>query len=82
MSGLRILFVVHGFPPQSVAGTEIHNLALARELHKNNTVSVYARMADAATPDYATRTEKLAGLRVRWVNNALRGAWDTDHSAT
>jgi GT2 family glycosyltransferase/glycosyltransferase involved in cell wall biosynthesis len=29
---LRVLLVVHGFPPKSAAGTELYTLALAREL--------------------------------------------------
>ncbi len=73
---LRVLFVVHGFPPRSMAGTELHNLALARELARTDRVFVYARENNRAIPDYATRTEDHGGLTIRWVNQTLKQRWD------
>lgn len=67
--------VVHGFPPRSIAGTELHNFALAQELSKRHKVFVYAREVDPNTPDYSTRVEDREGLRIRWVNYAIRKPW-------
>jgi len=69
---MRVLLVVHGYPPQATGGTEIyvHSLALALRA-QGDEVFVLAREADPARPDFATREERADGLRVRRVNNTF-----------
>ena len=70
---MRVLLVVHGYPPQGAGGTEIyvHSLALALRV-QGEEVFVLAREADPARPDFATREETVDGLRVLRVNNTFR----------
>jgi len=69
---MRVLLVVHGYPPQGTGGTEIyvHSLALALRA-QGEEVFVLAREADPARPDFATREELADGLRVLRVNNTF-----------
>lgn len=64
---LKILFVVHGFPPDTWAGTEIYTLNLALELQRRgHSVSLFVRgpAVDAADPELSVREESVEGLRV------------------
>jgi GT2 family glycosyltransferase/glycosyltransferase involved in cell wall biosynthesis len=70
---MRVLLVVHGYPPAGSGGTEIyvHSLALALRA-QGEEVFVLAREADPGRPDFATREETVDGLRVLRVNNTYR----------
>jgi len=64
---LSILFVVHGFPPDTWAGTEVYTLNLALELQRRgHTVSLFVRgpAGDPADPELSVREESVEGLRV------------------
>ncbi len=64
---LSILFVVHGFPPDTWAGTEIYTLNLALELQRRgHTVSLFVRgpAGDPDDPELSVREESVEGLRV------------------
>ena len=70
---MRVLVVVHAFPPNSTGGAETyadgHARALARRGHQ---VTVLTREGDASKSEYATRVEHRDGLEVVWVNNTFR----------
>jgi glycosyltransferase involved in cell wall biosynthesis/GT2 family glycosyltransferase len=67
---LRILFVVHGFPPQTRAGTEVYTLNLARELRRKHEVVVFHRIEDPRAANYSLSTSEFEGIPVyRLVNN-------------
>lgn len=70
---MRILFVVHGFPPMNLGGTEIYTRDLARALVREcgDEVWVLTRRADPARPEYEVTEEALDGLRVVSVNNTF-----------
>jgi glycosyltransferase involved in cell wall biosynthesis len=68
---LHVLFVVHGFPPETWAGTEVYTLTLAQALlARGHQVTVLARcgaeraVADGGPPDFSLREETFEGLRV------------------
>jgi len=67
----RILFVVHGFPPQDLAGTEVYTLTTARALQNHgHDVAVFHRYAAPEAPDYRLDTGEYEGLRTyKLVNN-------------
>ena len=70
---MRILVVVHGFPPSAQGGSEIYAHAHARTLATNgDDVLVLTRELDLNRPDYAVRAEQASGLRIVRVNNAFR----------
>ena len=71
---MRILEVVHGFPPDAQGGAEIYAHAHARALHGHcgDEVIVLTRDADPRRPEYAVRDEINDGLRVIRINNTFR----------
>lgn len=79
---MRVLFVVHGFPPAAQAGCENYADALARELRKSagDEVAVFTREADTARPEYAIREYRRDGVRVLAVNNTFRSIRSFDES--
>jgi GT2 family glycosyltransferase/glycosyltransferase involved in cell wall biosynthesis len=71
---MRILEVVHGFPPAAQGGTELYAQAHARALgdEGGNEVVVFTREQDPQRAEYDVRTEQRDGLRIVWVNNTFR----------
>ena len=70
---MRILFIVHGFPPRSTGGTEVYADQQARHLlSMGDEVTVFAREQDPDRPEYALREELRDGLRIQWVNRTFR----------
>jgi len=73
---MRILLVVHGFPPAAAGGTEIYTHDLARALRDRfgDDVFVLTREADPERPEYAVRREHRDGIEIAWINNTFRGS--------
>jgi GT2 family glycosyltransferase/glycosyltransferase involved in cell wall biosynthesis len=71
---MRILEVVHGFPPAALGGTEIyaHAHALALGRHFGDEIVVLTREQDPGRAEYDVRTEQRDGLRIVSVNNTSR----------
>lgn len=71
---MRVLQVVHGFPPDASGGTEIYVRDLARALRDRggDQVLVLAREADPARPERTLRREIRDGLDLVLVNNTFR----------
>src|SRR6266542_1131987 len=71
---MRVLIVVHGFPPRAEGGSEIYVDAHARALARifGDEVLVLTRESDASRPEYAVRTEERDGIRIVWINNTFR----------
>src|SRR4026208_1638793 len=71
---MKILVIVHGFPPAAPGGSEIyartHALALPR--HCCDEVVVFTREQDPGRAEYDVRTEHRDGLRIIRVNNTFR----------
>ena len=71
---MRILIVVHGFPPHAQGGAEIyaeqHALALVRGY--GDDVHVLTREQRPERPEYAIRSERRDGLGITWINNTFR----------
>jgi len=62
---LRLLMVVHGFPPKAFAGTELYTYALAQELRRRgHTVWVLCADPHTAGPEGAITEEHYEGLTV------------------
>ena len=71
---MRILQVVHAFPPREWAGTELVTLHLAQALlARGHQVTVLTRSGDPGAEEFSVREEYLDGLEiVRVVNNYSR----------
>ncbi|HVH25123.1 MAG TPA: glycosyltransferase [Vicinamibacterales bacterium] len=73
---MRVLVVVHGFPPEAQGGTELYALAHARTLRSahGDDVAVLTRTQDSTRPEYELRSEARDGLRIFSINNTFRRA--------
>jgi len=62
----KILYVIHGFPPDTWAGTEVYTLNLAREMIARGHEAVVFTRAPAVgdEPDFSLREDEIEGLRV------------------
>jgi glycosyltransferase involved in cell wall biosynthesis len=71
---MRILQVVHGFPPCDWAGTELVTLYLSHALRtRGHEVTVLTRVADPTAAEFSVREEEVEGLPVvRIVNNYIQ----------
>ncbi len=71
---MRVLVVVHGFPPAAQGGSEIYAFEHAhalRERHRDE-VLVLTREQDPRRAEYSVRREVRDGITVAWVNNTFR----------
>ena len=71
---MRVLVIVHGFPPHAQGGAEIHAEQHALGLVRlcGDQVHVLTREERRDCPEYATRTERRDGVVVTWINNTFR----------
>jgi len=68
----RIIYVVHDFPPEVTAGTELHTFWLAEELSKDYDIFIFTRTHDPSLEEYAIRDEEFRGLKVRKIKLSNR----------
>jgi glycosyltransferase involved in cell wall biosynthesis len=70
---LKVLYVVHGFPPDTWAGTEVYTLGLAKQMQRlGHEVVVLARVpapegegeGEGAPADFTVTEDEFEGLRV------------------
>ncbi len=66
---MRILQVIHGYPPYYMAGSEVYTYNITRELAKENEVFVFCRFEDKTKPLYEYYDAVCSGVNVRYVNN-------------
>ena len=70
---MRVLLVVHGFPPAALGGTELYAAAQARALARHgDDVFVLTRECDRDRDEYAVRTYAIDGVRIFGINNTYR----------
>jgi GT2 family glycosyltransferase/glycosyltransferase involved in cell wall biosynthesis len=70
---MRILEIVHGFPPAAIGGTELYAQSHARALQRGgDEVLVFTREHDVNRAEYEVRTETRGAVRVISVNNTFR----------
>ena len=87
-TALHVLYVVHGFPPETWAGTEIYTANLAREMGAlGHRCTILARSpadrseAEGGPADFEIREDEFEGLRVlrmthRLEHGSLRETYD------
>jgi glycosyltransferase involved in cell wall biosynthesis len=69
---MKILQVIHGFPPHDNAGAEVYTYNLSREQAKRNEVYVFHRVSDPTQKEYKTISIKFDGLNICTINNTFR----------
>lgn len=70
---MRILQIIHCFPPESMTGSEIYAYNLSKELSRNHKVNVFYRINDPKKEEYGIIKENYEGLNVYKINNTLKG---------
>lgn len=85
---LKILYVIHGFPPDTWAGTEVYTLNLAKEMQARGHATAILTRAPAAKseaeggpPDFSLSEDEFEGLRVlrmthRLEHKSMRESYD------
>src|SRR5437762_11133778 len=71
---MRVLVVVHGFPPAAQGGSEIYAYEHARTLRQRHgdEVLVLTREQDPTRDEYSVRRESRGGLSIAWANITFR----------
>ncbi len=67
---MHILKIIHGYPPNYNAGSEVYSQSICNELSKHYKVSVFTREENPYTPDFVIRHQKASdNLNFYFVNN-------------
>ncbi|RUM58804.1 MAG: hypothetical protein DSY60_01000 [Persephonella sp.] len=66
---MKILQVIHGFPPYYMAGSEVYTYNLTNELSKNNEVFIFTRIENPFMKPFETIEEKIKNLNIYRINN-------------
>lgn len=69
---MKVLQVIHGYPPYYMAGSEVYTYNLAQDLAKTCDVSVFTRVENPFAPPYACEDSLEGSIRIRRVNNPER----------
>jgi GT2 family glycosyltransferase/glycosyltransferase involved in cell wall biosynthesis len=71
---MRVLQIVHGFPPHGGGGAELYAESLAARLASTfgDSVAVLTREDVAGAPEFRIRHETRDGLELAWINNTFR----------
>ncbi|MAB88009.1 MAG: hypothetical protein CMJ90_00945 [Planctomycetes bacterium] len=73
---MRILKVIHVWPPEGRGGTEAHAAQAAQALSaRGHQVGVFARTGRPDRPEYEVTTEWLGNIGVTRVNNTYQDSW-------
>jgi glycosyltransferase involved in cell wall biosynthesis/MoaA/NifB/PqqE/SkfB family radical SAM enzyme len=67
---MHILKIIHGYPPNYNAGSEVYSQSICNELSKKHQVSVFTREENPYSPDFVIRHEKQNdNLNFYYLNN-------------
>ena len=68
-SFMKILKVIHGYPPLFNAGSEVYSQTLCNELSKENEVFVFTREENPYLPEFHLRKERISEkLSIHYIN--------------
>jgi len=74
---VRILIVIHAYPPASIGGSELYAEVLARALAaQGDVVHVVTRESDRMRPEYGVRAETRGAVTIHWINNLFASVTD------
>ena len=78
---MRIVFLVHGFPPEATGGTELYAAGLAQALwRRGHEIVVFARDARPDEPEYRVRRDRAGNVDIVRVNHTFRDATSFEHT--
>lgn len=65
---MRILHVIHGFPPEYMAGSEVYTYNLCKELSKSHEIIVIYRISNPFLKEYEIEEGMFKGIKVFKIN--------------
>jgi len=69
-SKMHILKIIHGYPPNYNAGSEVYSQSICNELSKHHKVSVFTREENPYSPCFSIREQKVnENLTLYFINN-------------
>jgi len=69
---MKILKVIHGYPPYYMAGSEVYTYNIVNELTRHAEVAVFTRVENPYEPSYATSDSLESNVLIRRVNKPSR----------
>lgn len=69
---MKIVQVIHGFPPYCMGGSEIYTYNLSRELSRQDDIFVFFRNANSDLPEYDLNSTVTNGLNLYSINNTQK----------
>ena len=69
---MKIMQVVHSFPPHTMAGTEVYAYNLSKELSKEHEVFVFFRINAPKEKEYSLSHNRLDGMDTYAINRTFR----------
>jgi len=69
---LKILKIIHGYPPYYMAGSEVYTYNLCKELSKFHEVDIFTRIENNFSPFYTTEETIEHGIKIFRVNKPGR----------
>ena len=69
---MKIVQIIHGFPPYNMAGSEVYTYYLSRELARKDEVYVFHRIANPEQEEYKMSYGTYNGLNVCTINNTFK----------
>ena len=69
---LKVLKVIHGYPPYYMAGSEVYTHNLCKELSKTCDVAIFTRIEDEFRSPYEVQESKEEGIHIIRVNKPSR----------
>jgi hypothetical protein len=70
---MKIIKIIHGYPPFYNAGSEVYSKSICEELSKNNQVFVFTREENPYLPDFTIRKEQINENLVIYLANMAQG---------
>ncbi|MCW3103105.1 MAG: hypothetical protein JWO09_1545 [Bacteroidetes bacterium] len=70
---MKIIKIIHGYPPFYNAGSEVYSQSICEELSKNNQVFVFTREENPYLPDFTIRKEQINENLVIYLANMAQG---------
>jgi glycosyltransferase involved in cell wall biosynthesis len=78
---VKIVHVIHAFPPFSRAGSENYAQSLVLDQLRRHEVEVFHRVADAERPEYEVTQGRVGAIPVTRLNRTFRDTYSSDEVA-
>ena len=67
---MKILKIIHGYPPNYNAGSEVYSQSICNELATRHDIFIFTREENLYAPDHEIREERKENITFYFVNKA------------